>query len=672
MDSITEHPSANRLQETMCKHNQLTHRRSRRRNGTAGLLLLVAVGLGGCATGGGWSTGAAEERAARLAFNGEYVEAADIYIGLASDAEGEARDRLTLLAAEQWLNAGDASRARIALQSVQPPATGPVFWLWSANAAALALYEGRPERALDILEPLSRESLTLDHRLRVEALRADARFQFREPARAIELLIQREAWLGEETQIRNNRQRIWNGLLLSNPQVLREAGELATDPVVRGWLALGSLATTTGRQGIGWSNGIVRWREQNPDHPAFLLLDELRLPDETLLDYPRRIALLLPLSGRAASAGKAIQNGFLGAYFATAGGLDDRQTLRIYDVDAEGGASAAYASAVADGAEFVVGPLLRESVADLANDILVPVPVLTLNYLPEDSLAPPGLFQFALSPEDEARSAAERALLDGHTRGVALVPNNNWGRRLLTSFATAFESMGGTLLDYRSYTPSNQDFSLPIEDLMALSGSVRRYQRLRANLGAPLQFDPRRRQDVEFVFLAADAPAGRLMKSQLKFHYSGDLPAYSTSSINAMDGRSNNDLNGIRFADTPWLIDPPAWLDYLPEIYREYWPEERRLGRLHAMGYDAYHLVAPLFAMRGGGIVEIDGATGRLFLDVDGRVHRKLAWAEFRSGNVVALPEPEDVDVPVDSVEYGEPIPATPRDQAWSQPTREL
>ena len=130
----------------------------------------------------------------------------------------------------------------------------------------------------------------------------------------------------------------------------------------------------------------------------------------------------------------------------------------------------------------------------------------------------------------------------------------------------------------------------------------------------PLQFDPRRRQDAEFIFLAADAPTGRLMKSQLKFHYSGELPVYATSSIYAMDGRSDTDLNGVRFADTPWIIGPQAWIAHLPDIYREYWPEERRLGRLHAMGYDAYQLVAPLFALGTEPMAEIDGATGKLFL----------------------------------------------------------
>jgi outer membrane PBP1 activator LpoA protein len=79
---------------------------------------------------------------------------------------------------------------------------------------------------------------------------------------------------------------------------------------------------------------------------------------------------------------------------------------------------------VADGAEFVIGPLLPGSVTELANDILVPVPVLTLNYLPDDTLAPPGLYQFALAPEDEARSVAARAIAEGHSRAVARMPSS--------------------------------------------------------------------------------------------------------------------------------------------------------------------------------------------------------------------------------------------------------
>ncbi|MFQ5610362.1 MAG: penicillin-binding protein activator, partial [Woeseiaceae bacterium] len=523
--------------------------------------------------------------------------------------------------------AGDVDRAENAFRPVRQPQTGPLLWLWSANSAAFALYEGDPDWALDLLEPLSRESLTTDHRLRVEALRADAWLQKDDPARAVELMMQRENWLSRPREIERNRTRLWQGLISSKPPVLRASAELALDPVVKGWLSLGAIAASTGQQGIGWYNGIQRWRELHDRHPALSIVEDLNLADAEFPEYPRQIALILPLTGRNAAVGEAIRNGFLGAYFETAGGLDDRQTIRIYDVYEEGGPAAAYDAAIADGAEFVVGPILLSNVTKLANDILVPVPVLTLNYVRNNTLPPPGLYQFALAPEDEAVAAAGRAIADGYTRALALVPQNNWGKRVFDSFATAFEEAGGTVLDNRLYVTGNPDFSNTIEDLMGLSGSVRRYQRMRANLGTPLQFDPRRRQDAEFVFLAADASAGRLLKSQLKFHYSGDLPVYSTSSIYAMDGRSDADLNGVMFADTPWVIGPQNWIAHLPDTYREYWPEQRRLARLHAMGYDAFNLVGSLYSARGGTMEELDGATGRLFLGEDGRVHRHMSWA---------------------------------------------
>lgn len=647
------------------------------RRSLASIVIILAsfLVLSGCETSGGMSLGGSgENRAERLARNGDHALAASAYMGLAVDALGSERDRYTLLAVEQYLDAGDETRARSAFRGVARPSAGDLLPLWTTNEAALHLYLGNADAALNLLEPLSRQPLQRRDRLRVEALRADAWIQKQDPLRAVQLMTQRETWVTDRRGIEDNRARLWQGLLVSRPQVLRSAAEQSLDPVVRGWLTIGSLAASTGQQGVGWNNGVVRWRNENPDHPAIMILGDLDLPEHLLLEYPRQIALLLPLSGPNASLGRTIQNGFLGAYFATASGLDDRQSVRIYDVLAEGGASAAYARAVADGAEFVVGPLLKSNVTELANDILVPVPVLTLNNLSDDTLAPPGLYQFSLAPEDEAMSAAQRALNDGHERGVALVPNNDWGRRLLTSFATEFEGLGGTLLDYRTYTPGKQDFSNEIENLMGLTGSVNRYQRLRANIGGALQFDPRRRQDTEFIFLATDAAAGRLLKAQLKFHYSGDIPVYSTSSVNSFDGRSNADLNGVMFADTPWTIDPQPWIEQLPAQFAEHWPEERRRTRLHAMGYDAYNLIASLYAARGGNMNELEGATGTLFLDANGRIHRRLAWAQFQRGEAIALPRQNDIGGPIQDIsEDGQIVnPDAADDSPWDVGLKEL
>ena len=141
-----------------------------------------------------------------------------------------------------------------------------------------------------------------------------------------------------------------------------------------------------------------------------------------------------------------------------------------------------------------------------------------------------------------------------------------------------------------------------------------------------------------------------------------------------MDGRSNSDLNGILFTDTPWIISPHIWIQDLPDLYAEYWPDQRRLGRLHAMGYDAYQLIAGLFAANTGPMPIIEGATGRLLLDTDGRVRRQLAWAQFQRGEPIALP---DVDINSGPIQDLGDIPdaEAPRaadDETWDVSGREL
>ena len=97
------------------------------------------------------------------------------------------------------------------------------MWLWSANTAALALWDGQPDSALSLLEPMSQLALPTAYRVRIEALRADAWFQKQDPAHAIRLLSQREAWLDSDRSVLQNRKRLWEGLLVSDLETLRTA-----------------------------------------------------------------------------------------------------------------------------------------------------------------------------------------------------------------------------------------------------------------------------------------------------------------------------------------------------------------------------------------------------------------------------------------------------------------
>ena len=71
------------------------------------------------------------------------------------------------------------------------------------------------------------------------------------------------------------------------------------------------------------------------------------------------------------------------------------------------------------------------------------------------------------------------------------------------------------------------------------------------------------------------------------------------------------------------------------------------------MGYDAYHLVANLFGAREQPMEEFVGATGTLYLAADGRIHRRLAWAQFVNGAPEPLPTLDPIRQPVDDPDAG-------------------
>ena len=65
--------------------------------------------------------------------------------------------------------------------------------------------------------------------------------------------------------------------------------------------------------------------------------------------------------------------------------------------------------------------------------------------------------------------------------------------------------------------------------ILRISDSRARHKRLESILGTKLEFEPRRRADLEFIFAPAQASMERLLRPQLRFHYAGDVPTYATS-----------------------------------------------------------------------------------------------------------------------------------------------
>ena len=346
------------------------------------------------------------------------------------------------------------------------------------------------------------------------------------------------------------------------------------------------------------------------------------------------IALLLPVTGRATAAATSVREGFMTALYQLPEA--ERPEVRVYDTGTLSVADA-LKQASSEGAAFIVGPLTREEVTAAAEFPGAHAPLLALNFLPTEHSVPAEFYQFALSPEDEARLAARRILEDHHRRGVAFVPSGEWGTRVLAAFRQELVAGGGELIAVGQIDLTRTDFSPTITDVLNISESNARHKRLEAILGTKLNFEPRRRSDIEFIFSPAQAAIERQLRPQLRFHYAGDIPAYATSDAFEPDMKANEDLDGLMFPDMPWILggDMP---DAVRAATHEAWPSGGpNRGRLFAFGFDAFRLSQALGHRGVAGNVNVDGLTGRLSVDQDRRVHREMGWAQLHNGELRIL-----------------------------------
>ncbi len=347
-----------------------------------------------------------------------------------------------------------------------------------------------------------------------------------------------------------------------------------------------------------------------------------------------RIALLLPVTGPLAEAGVSVRDGFLTAYYQMVAGR--RPTVRIYDT-AEASIPDLIARATRWGANLIVGPLIRQNVAAAAVDPQPRPPLLALNFLPAGSRTPSRFLQFALSPTAEARMVARRVLADGHREGVAIVPQGQWGTRVLDAFTRQLEAGGGRLLAVARIDTARADYSGPIERALLIDQSMARLRGLESLLGVRLVFTLRRREDVQFIFTPAPAGVERLLLPQLRFYYAGGIPDYSISEAFVPDPAANQGLNGLRFPTTPWMLGG-AFPEAVREATAQAWPASGPdQGRLFAFGFDADRLAMALLRTNRPTSLDLSGLTGRLTIAPDGRVHRRLIWARLENGETQIL-----------------------------------
>ncbi|MCP4487193.1 MAG: penicillin-binding protein activator [Gammaproteobacteria bacterium] len=475
----------------------------------------------------------------------------------------------------------------------------------------------------------------IDYRFKVLALNIRSRgvLAIGKPMESAVLRMQIDRYLKTEAEIAENHAFIWDALnRISEPTILNALSEQQTVEL-RGWLELNLIARRSNMLPTKIEPWITQWYQLYGDHPAgssfaINLLEE----SKRVFIKPAKIALMLPFSGRMGNVSGAIQNGFLYAHYLN--NDDATPALEIIDASADPDKfNLQYQQAIQNGAEFIVGPISKELINLLQQQEQLEVPTLTLNY--GDEVEPPllNLYQFGLRPEDEAEQIADYALADDKHHAITLVPDTEWGSRLQVAFSERYEALGGSVVGSEVYPAKKNDYSAAIKKLLNLTSSNQRHKIIQQVIGEPLKFDSRRRQDIDMVFIAANARQARLIKPQLKFHHAQGVPVYATSHISSSNRNVDNDrdLDKIQFVDIPWMLNQHDNRDYQQII--ELWPSSgSRFSRLFALGIDAYRLIPSLRRLMIHPEENAAHHTGELTVDKNGRVHRRLLMATYEKG----------------------------------------
>lgn len=645
----------------------------------------------------------------QMANEGRFLDAALAYSKLAADAKLNTDTSSSLqhhyaLRAAELLMAGNYVPQTFQLLNEIDAANleTPMHIRHALLSADISLARQLPDEAqntLNLVEQLFTEadeigavpdSATLQ---RFYRLRAQSFAQLGNHIEVARERVKLEVLLTEQEAVLANQEAIIAALQALSPAAIQTLLNSGSTDILGGWLALVNIGHSIDDPQQAGAD-VVRWREHYPEHPAQdSVITSVLAARPRILRLPKKIALILPLNNRYAKAASAVRDGFLAAYYSQQPNETDNTRLPINPLDAFGATEVPsedmpapdaysdintsyannfdtpasvvpsieiydagndptlidliYEQAIDDGAEFIVGPLHKDSVNQLASHDELAVPVLALNHSElhgstgEEKL-PANLFQLGLSPEHEARQVAERAWLDGHSRAAIITPSTTWGERVAKAFSTRWRQFGGHVVEKQTYDAKKSDYSLPIRRLLNVDESQQRKKDLRRLLGKKLEFIPRRRQDIDLIFMAAASKQARLIKPQLRFHHAPKVPVYATShsysgSINADMDR---DMDGVLFCDMPWTLNADRPEQMLKNEIEAIWPNaSKRYSRLFALGVDAYRVIGELNGLRRNRSEFYAGETGDLYLDVANRLQRRLSWAKFERGVPLPLSE---------------------------------
>jgi outer membrane PBP1 activator LpoA protein len=590
------------------------------------IALLVALSLTGCAIDPARDearllapvAGKPLSQADALAAQGQADAAARAYLDIAKGATPPAREQLQLKAARAFLSAGDTLQAQQTIGEISRPAltSGQREQLLLIEAD-LALLDGRPKDAIARLQAVQVQTLPKDLKIQRLGTLAAAQRLANDPVASAESLIALDRLLDNEDERLLNQVSLVTTLSTMSSDELRTLAR-GSSGAMKGWAEIALLAHDAGADPATFQTRYRQEHSKRLGHPAHPRLAETYVK---ILSggYAAgdSVSVMLPRGGRFAGAATSVKEGIEAASRADSSG--NRPTLDFIDSSQTARTRTLHAKALEAGADYVIGPLEKESVDSLAAGPALAVPTLALNQTTRDNQPAANLFQFSLSPENEAAEVADKAAAMGLKRAAVLYPQGPWGARLASAFRNQWRRLGGTLEAEGVYNPTARSFEKTVTTLLGDS-------------------------QADVVFLVATGELARKIYPQIRLSTSS-ATVMSTSHVysGVFDQDRDRVLSGLYFVDIPWMLNSRGeGALSRRRLSGSSFEVANPLARLYAMGIDAYRIAPRLPALAKSPGAFYPGQTGGLSIDSLGRIQRQLALGRFGETGVLEAGETSD------------------------------
>ena len=579
-----------------------------------------------------------EENALSLMQSGDYSEAAREYLNLSQ--KNEKRFTFYIIKAIDAFTEGkNYDKAyEILIKNTLNNQDVEVHIRTKILNAYIDLESGRPGKTLNLLNEITEDEIPKSFKIAFHEIYAKSNLAHGNYIKAALEQLKLTEYLSSPKIIEDNSRKVWEIFELISKSELEDLRLVAPDELLS-WLELALINQTYKYQPKKLENTIDGWAQRYQNHDAYdSITKELINKSAQFAQRPSKIGLLLPLTGQYKKTSVAVRDGFLAAWY-----LDrqEKADIEIYNANSSN-IIEIYQKALNDGADYIVGPLEKEATNQLYGNTNASIKILALNRqdLKNDQSGNKNLFQFGLSPEDEAGQVAKIAISDGHKRALVLTPDTPWGNRLADTFVKHWLELGGEVSKHTRFINNTTDFSSPVKELLNIDKSEQRAKDLRNKLKIKIHNIERRRQDADFIFIAAIPEDARQLIPQLRFHYADNLPVYSTSHIftGIIDSAKDIDLNDVIFIDMPWILDTKRQLSIVQDALNRNWSQEKsEYRRLYALGIDAYNLIPNINRLNHEEDSFMIGETGDLTIVRDNIIKRNLRKAKFIEGKPVLL-----------------------------------